>query len=45
MDRIAIVEVMSKTRKLRWWKLYKRELEARLEQKEIVIRYSTIDSI
>jgi K+-sensing histidine kinase KdpD len=45
MDRIAIIEVMSKTRKLRWWRHYKGKLEARLEQKEIVIRYSTINSI
>jgi hypothetical protein len=45
MDRIAIVEVMSKTRKLRLWRHYKSYREARLEQKEIVIRYFTVNSV
>ncbi len=37
-DRIVVIEVMTKRVNRAWWARYKRDLEKRLTQEEIVIR-------
>jgi hypothetical protein len=44
-DTIVIVEVMCKTKREQWWKQYRRELEHRLNQNTIVIRYYNVNNI
>jgi hypothetical protein len=39
-DRIVVVEVMTSNLDRDWWAAYRKELEARLNQEEIVIRAS-----
>ncbi len=41
-DRIVVVEVMTDAIDPGWWATYRRELEARLDQQEIVIRATEI---
>jgi hypothetical protein len=44
-DAIVIVEVMCKIKREYWWKQYQKELERRLKQKQIVIRYSEVKNV
>ncbi|WP_457584766.1 hypothetical protein [Ensifer canadensis] len=44
-DRIVAVEVMAKDLERVWWVAYRQELEARLNQDEIVIRSSVIERL
>lgn len=37
-DEIAVFEVMAEEIDKEWWRTYRRELEARFEQREILIR-------
>ncbi len=37
-DQIVLFEVMTKKLNRRWWRTYRRELELRLRQKELVVR-------
>lgn len=41
-NTIIVVEVMTDNINLDWWSTYRKELELRLKQKEIVIRASEI---
>ncbi|MGF6178957.1 hypothetical protein [Ensifer sp. 4252] len=44
-DRIVMVEVMAKDLERVWWAAYRKELEARLNQDEVVIRSSVIERL
>ena len=41
-DRIVVVEVMTHEMNADWWASYRRELEARFEQEEIVMRATKV---
>lgn len=41
-DRIVVVEVMTEDLNQAWWATFRKELEDRLEQEEIIIRASEI---
>jgi hypothetical protein len=44
-DRIVVVDVMMDELDRQWWKDYRRELEARLGQDEIVIRAARVERL
>jgi hypothetical protein len=44
-DEIVIYEVMSESVDQLWWQTYKREIEQRFQQQELLIRTSRIDLI
>ena len=44
-DRIVVAEVMTDELERRWWATYRKRLEARFEQEEIVIRCSVIERL
>jgi len=44
-DRIVVIEVMSGEINCDWWRFYKRNLEARLDQKEILIRAIKVERL
>ncbi|MGV2103960.1 hypothetical protein [Rhizobium sp. 21-4511-3d] len=44
-DRIVVVEVMTDELDRQWWAAFRRELEARLDQDEIVIRAAQVERL
>lgn len=44
-DRIVVVEVMTEILNPAWWATYRKELEDRLDQEEIVIRASEMQRL
>jgi hypothetical protein len=44
-DEIVIYEVMSESVDQLWWQTYKREIEQRFQQQELLIRTSRVDLI
>lgn len=44
-EKIVVVEVMTDDLDQDWWATYRRELEARLEQEEIIITASEIQKL
>ncbi|MFP3547146.1 hypothetical protein SB748_27375 [Rhizobium sp. SIMBA_035] len=44
-DRIVVVEVMTDKLDRQWWEAYRRELETRLGQDEIVIRAAQVERL
>jgi hypothetical protein len=44
-DEIVILEVMTETLDRDWWVAYRKKLEARFQQQEIVIRASMIERL
>jgi len=44
-DKIVVVEVMTDDLRREWWSTYRRELELRLKQDEIVIRAVVIERL
>ncbi|MDM9644826.1 hypothetical protein [Rhizobium sp. S163] len=44
-DKIVVVEVMTEHLNREWWENYRRELEARLGQDEIVIRAAQVERL
>ncbi|OWV74489.1 hypothetical protein ATY76_28135 [Rhizobium sp. R339] len=44
-DRIVVVEVMTDDLDRRWWAAYRKELESRLDQEEIVVRASEVERL
>ena len=44
-DDVIIVEVMAKIFRLRWWRKYRRALEKKFRQDEIVVRAQNITRI
>ncbi|MBB4274835.1 hypothetical protein [Rhizobium mongolense] len=44
-DRIVVVEVMTDELDRKWWAAYRKELELRLDQEEIVVRASEVERL
>jgi hypothetical protein len=44
-DEIVVFEVMAKRLERRWWRNFRRDLETRFEQEEIVIRVLDCDTV
>ena len=38
-DQIVTIEVMTRSRDLRWWKRYRKTLEERFRQEHVIVRY------
>ena len=41
-DQMVIFEVMTKTRKRKWWRRFRRELERRFRQEELLVRATKV---
>jgi hypothetical protein len=44
-DEIMVVEVMTDDLSKKWWSKYRRKLEARFDQDEILIRASSVETL